>query len=119
LVHASQKSLTTAPTTLAGAIATLEHASQRPYTSAYADDHAYANLLEAAEHLDDTREVGEQFPQMVATALRKISGREAKRLVPHSTTGNSARDQEHEAQQAHLPSHGDRRKTQIPGGSAT
>jgi hypothetical protein len=28
--------------------------------------------LETAEYLDDTREIGEAFPAMIATALRKL-----------------------------------------------
>jgi hypothetical protein len=71
--------LTTPPTTLAGVIATLEHASRRPYPHDpdYPDDYIHTNLIETAEYLPggDVLEAGEQFPAMIATALRKI-GRE-------------------------------------------
>jgi hypothetical protein len=44
--------LTTPSTTMAGVIATLEHASRRPYTqnSDYPDDHVYTNLIETGEY---------------------------------------------------------------------
>jgi hypothetical protein len=63
--------LTTPPTTRAGVIATLEHASQQPYPDDL-DDHVPTNLAEAAECLGDAQTAGEAFPQMIATALRKL-----------------------------------------------
>ena len=68
--------LTTPPTTLAGVIATLEHASRRAYEDR--NSHVYTNLAEAAQYdpedgdPDGALKAGEQFPAMVATALRKI-----------------------------------------------
>jgi predicted TPR repeat methyltransferase len=65
--------LTTPPTTLAGVIATLEHASRKPYTSDYPDDYVHTNLAETAEYFGgDIREIGAQFPQMIADALRRV-----------------------------------------------
>jgi hypothetical protein len=63
--------LTTTPTTMAGVIATLEHASHRPYDGA-----DYANLAESAQYFHGRGSpcnAGEQFPAMVAAALRKIA----------------------------------------------
>jgi hypothetical protein len=57
--------LTTPPTTMAGVIATLEHASVR--------DCELTFLLESA-HFDGERlAAAVQFPQMIAAALRKIA----------------------------------------------
>jgi hypothetical protein len=72
--------LTTPPTTLAGVIATLEHASRRAYAEGNGS-HVYTNLAESALYdpddgdPDDILKAGEQFPAMVAAALRKITGR--------------------------------------------
>jgi hypothetical protein len=65
--------LTTPPTTLAGVIATLEHASRRPYPpDPDWDEYAYTNLAETGEYLPgDVLEAGEQFPAMIAAALRR------------------------------------------------
>jgi hypothetical protein len=68
--------LTTPPTTLAGVIATLEYASRRACEAA-----PYANLAESAQYCrgdgeDDPSDVltaGEQFPALVAAALRRIA----------------------------------------------
>jgi hypothetical protein len=60
---------------MAGVIATLEHASRRPYphNPDYPDDHVYTNLIETGEYPPgDVLEAGEQFPQMIATALRQM-----------------------------------------------
>jgi predicted TPR repeat methyltransferase len=73
--------LTTPPTTLAGVIATLEHASRKPYTSDYPDDYVYTNLAETAEYLGDSREMGAQFPQMIADALRRVLREAADRTA--------------------------------------
>jgi hypothetical protein len=68
--------LTTPPTTLAGIIATLEHASHRGYEDG--SGHVYTNLAEAAQYDPDDSDpdgalkAGEQFPAMVAAALRQI-----------------------------------------------
>jgi hypothetical protein len=70
--------LTTQPTTLAGVIATLEYASHQPYVSDYPNNHVYTNLAEAAQYdpgngdPDGILKAGEQFPAMIATALRQI-----------------------------------------------
>jgi hypothetical protein len=69
--------LTTPPTTMAGVIATLEYASRRACEAA-----PYANLAESAQYCrgdgeDDPSDIltaGEQFPQMIAEALQKITG---------------------------------------------
>jgi hypothetical protein len=50
LVHAFQKSPTTPPTTLAGVIATLNHASRRSDEDGNGD-HAYTNLAEGAQYV--------------------------------------------------------------------
>jgi hypothetical protein len=63
--------LTTPPTTLAGIVATLEHASHRPYPPDpdYPDEHVYTNLAETGEYVPgDVLE----FPTMIAAALRKL-----------------------------------------------
>jgi hypothetical protein len=62
--------LTTPPTAMAGVIATMEHASYRPY-----DSSEYANLAESTQYSSDIPEAGEAFPLMIAEALRKIAGR--------------------------------------------
>jgi hypothetical protein len=70
--------LTTPPTTLAGVIATLDHASRRAYEDG-SGTHVYTNLSEAAQYdpadgdPDGALTAGEQFPAMIAAALRKIS----------------------------------------------
>jgi hypothetical protein len=73
--------LTTVPTTMAGAIATLKHASRRPYKDA-----DYANLAKSAQYSHGRGspcDAGEQFPAMIATALHQIMacdlGRECRR----------------------------------------
>jgi hypothetical protein len=73
--------LTTVPITMAGVIATLEHASHRPYDSDYPYDYVYPNLAESTQYCcddaDDPNDIlkaGEQFPAMIATALQKIAG---------------------------------------------
>jgi hypothetical protein len=76
--------LTTPPTTLAGVIATLEYASRRTCeAAAYANlaEIPYANLAESAQYCrgdgeDDPSDIvaaGEQFPAMIAAALRQIA----------------------------------------------
>jgi hypothetical protein len=60
--------LTTPPTTLAGVIATLTHASQRAYADA-----DYANLPESAHCSGDDLRAGERFPQLIAEALHRIT----------------------------------------------
>jgi hypothetical protein len=62
--------LTTPPTTMAGVIATMEHASYRPY-----DSSEYANLSQSTQYSSDILEAGEALPLMIAEALRKIAGR--------------------------------------------
>jgi hypothetical protein len=62
--------LTTPPTTMAAVIATMEHASYRPY-----DSSEYANQAESTQYSSDILEAGEAFPLMIAEALRKIAGR--------------------------------------------
>jgi hypothetical protein len=61
--------LETQPTTMAGVIATMEHASHRPY-----DSSEYANLTESTQYSSDVLDAGEAFPAMIAEALRKIAG---------------------------------------------
>jgi hypothetical protein len=56
--------LTTPPTTMAGVIATLEHATTR--------DHEYTILLESAHYHGERLDAAEQFPAMIAAALRQI-----------------------------------------------
>jgi hypothetical protein len=63
--------LATPPTTLAGALATLEYASHRPSVWDYPDDHVYTDPAEAAQY-DDILEVCEQFPATIAAMLRQI-----------------------------------------------
>jgi hypothetical protein len=58
--------LTTAPTTMAGAIATLEYAATR--------DCECTILLESAHYYGERLAAAEQFPAMIAAALRKIAG---------------------------------------------
>jgi hypothetical protein len=72
----SSPGLTTPPTTMAGVIATLEHASRR------VNDPDYANLAESAQCLGDALTDGEAYPQMIADAPRKIARRPAGPLVP-------------------------------------
>jgi hypothetical protein len=62
--------LTAAPITMAGVIATLEHASRRPYVSDYPYDYVYANLAESAQCSDDILLAGEQFPLNKSTKVR-------------------------------------------------
>jgi hypothetical protein len=68
--------LTTPPSTIAGVIATLEHAAVK-YSDGFDN---YANLAESAQYCrgdgdpDDVVTAGERFPAMIATALRKIAG---------------------------------------------
>jgi hypothetical protein len=57
--------LTTPPTTMAGVIATLEHAGMR--------DYEHTILLESAHYHGERLDAAEQFPAMIAAALRKIS----------------------------------------------
>jgi hypothetical protein len=72
--------LTTPPTTLAGIVATLDYASRRAYEDRNGS-HVYTNLAEAAQYdpddsdgdPDDVLKAGEQFPAMIAAALRKIA----------------------------------------------
>jgi hypothetical protein len=74
--------LTTPPTTLGGVIATLEYASHQPYVSDHhPDDHVYTNLAESAQYIpgdegdpDNILKAGEQFPAMIAAALRHYFG---------------------------------------------
>jgi hypothetical protein len=74
--------LTTPPTTLAGVIATLEYASHQPYVSRHhPNDHVYTNLAESAQYIPDDEgdpdnilKAGEQFPAMIAAALRHYFG---------------------------------------------
>jgi hypothetical protein len=56
--------LTTPPTTMAGVIATLEHAIMR--------DYEHTILLESAHYHGERLDAAEQFPAMIAAALRKI-----------------------------------------------
>jgi hypothetical protein len=58
--------LTTAPTTMDGAIATLEYAAMR--------DDEQTFLLESAYYDRERLAAAEQFPAMIAAALRKIAG---------------------------------------------
>jgi hypothetical protein len=76
--------LTTPPVTLAGVIATLEYASHQPYVSDHhPDDHVYTNLAEAAQYdpgdgdPDGILKAGEQFPAMIAAALRKMAAKKS------------------------------------------
>jgi hypothetical protein len=70
--------LTTPLSTIAGIIATLEHAAVK-YSDGFDN---YANLAESAQYCrgdgdsdpDDVVTAGERFPAMIATALRKIAG---------------------------------------------
>jgi hypothetical protein len=70
--------LQTPPTTLAGVVATLEHASRRPSDNLLLGDHTYAHLAESAQYFGNIRKAGEQFPAMVAAALHQIM---AERLL--------------------------------------
>ena len=71
--------LTTPPTTLAGVVATLDYASRRAHEDGNGN-HVYTNLAEAAQYdpddsdgdPDDVLKAGEQFPAMIAAALRQI-----------------------------------------------
>jgi hypothetical protein len=64
--------LQTPPTTLAGVVATLEHASRRPSDNVLPGDYTYAHLAESAQYFGNIRKAGEQFPAMVAAALYQI-----------------------------------------------
>jgi hypothetical protein len=67
--------LTTPPTTMAGVLATLDHASARqPWPACWRpDDHdGCTNLLESADCDHEWFAAIEQFPAMIATALRQI-----------------------------------------------
>jgi hypothetical protein len=65
--------LTTPPTTLAGVIATLNHASRRSDEEGNGD-HAYVHLAEAAQYIgNDIVAAGAQLPAMIAAALRQIN----------------------------------------------
>jgi hypothetical protein len=66
--------LTTPPTTMAGVIATLDHASRRPSDNLLPGDYTYAHLAESAQYFGNIRKAGEQFPAMIAAALRQIFG---------------------------------------------
>ena len=63
--------LATPPTTLAGALATLEYASHRPSVWDYQRDQVYTDPAEAAQY-DDILEACELFPATIATMLRQI-----------------------------------------------
>jgi hypothetical protein len=63
--------LATPPTTLAGALATLEYASHRPSVWDYPDDHVYTGPAKAAQY-DDILEACEQFPAVIAATLRQM-----------------------------------------------
>jgi len=69
--------LTTPPTTLAGVIATLEHAARRSDEDGNGS-HVYTHLSEAAlfdpsdGDPDGILKAGERFPAMIAAALRQI-----------------------------------------------
>jgi hypothetical protein len=58
--------LTTAPTTMAGAVATLEYAATR--------DGQQTLLLESAHYDAERLTAAEQFPQMIVVALCEITG---------------------------------------------
>jgi hypothetical protein len=58
--------LKTVPTTVEGVIATLEHASARD------DSSEHTNLLEGAHYAGERLAASEQFPAMIADALRAI-----------------------------------------------
>jgi hypothetical protein len=60
--------LQTPPTTLAGVIATLEHATVKHDDGFY----EYTHLGESAQYSGDVRKAGEEFPAMLALALRQI-----------------------------------------------
>jgi hypothetical protein len=63
--------LATPPTTLAGALATLEYASHRPSVWDYQHDQVYTDPAEAVQY-DDILEACELFPATIATMLRQI-----------------------------------------------
>jgi hypothetical protein len=65
--------LTTPPTTMTGVIATLDHASHRPSDNVLPGDYTYAHLAESAQYFGNIRKAGEQFPAMIAAALRQIA----------------------------------------------
>ena len=65
--------LTTPRTTLAGVIATLNHASRRSDEDGNGD-HVYTHLAEAAQYIgSDVLAAGERFPAMIAATLRQIA----------------------------------------------
>jgi hypothetical protein len=69
--------LTTPPTTLAGVLATLDHAARRAHEDGNRS-HVYTNLAKASQYdlmakFPQCPEAAEQFPAMIATALHKIT----------------------------------------------
>ena len=64
--------LTTPPTALAGALATLEYASHRPNVWDYPDDTCTQTRPRPAQY-NDILEACEQFPAPIAATLRQIA----------------------------------------------
>jgi hypothetical protein len=66
--------MTTAPTTMADVLATLEHASRRPCVDIECAPDDLTNLVGACTPPTTTSSrPGERFPEMIAAALRQIS----------------------------------------------
>lgn len=63
--------LMTPPTTIEGVIATLEHAAVLDHPD---DFDGYTHLLEGAHYSGERLTASEQFPAMIAAALRKMTG---------------------------------------------
>jgi hypothetical protein len=59
---------TTAPTTMAGVLATLEHASRRPCVDIECAPDDLTNLVESVHSSNDVLEAGERFPEMIVAA---------------------------------------------------